>query len=69
MHWNRHETESLIIIRKCDIAKCDPGNITKSKKKKKKSKREKQILSTLILTKHLIHERLCSTSSILYVSF
>ena len=76
MHWNRHETESLIIIRKCDIAKCDPGNITKSKKKKTKqnkkktkSKREKQILSTLILTKHLIHERLCSTSSILYVSF
>ena len=69
MHWNRHETESLIIIRKCDIAKCDPGNITKSEKKKKKSKREKQILSTLILTKHLIHERLCSTSSILYVSF
>ena len=69
MHWNRHETESLIIIRKCDIAKCDPGNITKSKKKKKKKyKREKQILSTLILTKHLIHERLCSTNSIFYVS-
>ena len=38
MHWNRHETESLIIIRKCDIAKCDPGNITKSEKKKKKKK-------------------------------
>ena len=26
----------FIIIRKCDIAKCDPGNITKKKKKKKK---------------------------------
>ena len=40
MHWNRHETESLIIIRKCDIAKCDPGNITKSEKKKKKKKKQ-----------------------------
>ena len=29
---NRHETESFIIIRKCDIAKSDPANITKSKK-------------------------------------
>ena len=29
----------FIIIRKCDIAKCDPGNITKSKKKKKKKRK------------------------------
>ena len=47
MHWNRHETESLIIIRKCDIAKCDPGNITKSEKKKKKKQTRKANLKYL----------------------
>ena len=34
MRWNRHETKSFIIIRKCAIAKCSPANITKSFKKK-----------------------------------
>ena len=55
----------FIIIRKCDIAKCGPSEITKLKK----CKHEKQILSTMILiiTRDLILERSYSTS-ILYVS-
>ena len=46
------------IIRKCDIAKCGPAKITKANK----CKHERQMLSTMILTKDLSLERLCSNS-------
>ena len=61
---NRHETaESFIITRKCGIRKCGP----ETEKSKKKCKHEKQLLSTMVLTKHFSLERLCS-SFIFYVS-
>ena len=54
----------FIIIRKCDITKWGPAKMTKNLKK---CKHEKQILRTMIWTKDLSLERLCSRS-IFYVS-
>ena len=47
IRWNLHETASFIIIRKCDITKYGPANITKFKENV--NRKSKYYYSTMIL--------------------
>ena len=55
IRWNLHETASFIIIRKCDITKYGPGNITKFKDNA--NTKSKYYYITMILTKHILYVR------------
>ena len=53
IRWNLHETASFIIIRKCDITKYGPGNITKLKDNA--NTKSKYCHSAKILAKHILY--------------